>query len=126
MDLIDELKRHEGFSPRPYLCPAGVLTIGYGFTYLTEEEAHMILKTRVKRLHNQLLPSMKNLSPARQEVLVNMSFNLGVEGLFKFRRMWAAIRAHNFDLAADEMLDSKWARQVGSRAEELSEKMRKG
>lgn len=86
----------------------------------------MILKTRVKRLHNQLLPSMKNLSPARQEVLVNMSFNLGVEGLFKFRRMWAAIRAHNFDLAADEMLDSKWARQVGSRAEELSEKMRKG
>ncbi|SDP70000.1 glycoside hydrolase family protein [Desulforhopalus singaporensis] len=126
MDLLDDLKRHEGFSSHPYRCPAGVLTIGYGFTYLTREEAHMVLKTRVKHLRNQLLPYMATLSPARQDVLVNMAFNLGVEGLFKFRRMWAAIRAQNFDLAATEMLDSKWARQVGGRAKELSEKMRKG
>ncbi|WP_176761394.1 lysozyme family protein [Desulforhopalus singaporensis] len=48
-----------------------------------------------------------------------MAFNLGVEGLFKFRRMWSAIRAKNFDLAADGMLKSCWAKHSYSRFSDL-------
>jgi len=55
-----------------------------------------------------------------------MAFNMGVPRLCKFKRMWAAIHERKFDAAGREMLDSRWAKQVGSRAIKLSDAMVKG
>ena len=66
-----------------------------------------------------------DLSEEVQEVLVNMCFNLGVTRLMKFKKMFEAIEESDWSRAADEALDSKWARQVGNRAEELAGVLRR-
>jgi len=126
MTLIDTIKRHEGFRAIPYQCSSGVWTIGYGFTSLTKYESDVILKIKVDNLQVDLAPVIEPLSPARQDVIINMAYNLGIGGVMGFKRMWLAIYDMDFGRAADEMLDSRWARQVGRRAGELSEIMRKG
>ena len=64
------------------------------------------------------------LSEARQRVVVNMMFNLGPNRFNAFKKVNAAIEAGEFQVAADEMIDSKWYRQVGNRAERLEQAMR--
>jgi lysozyme len=125
-DLIAQLKRHEGFRSKPYQCTSGVWTWGYGFTAITEDEADMVLRLKVLELRQTLHDRIKDLTPARQAVVLNMSYNLGLAGLGKFSRMWSAISNGNYDLAATEMLNSRWARQVGNRAIELATQMREG
>lgn len=65
-------------------------------------------------------------SPAQRAVLIDMAHQLGAAGLSKFKKMQAAFFAQNYDRAADEMLDSRWARQTPNRAERNSRIMRKG
>ena len=67
-------------------------------------------------------------SSIRQEVLANMCFNMGITRLLKFRKMWAALNSAvpDYQTAADEMLDSHWAIQVGPRALRLAAQMREG
>ncbi len=126
--LVDQLKRHEGFRAKPYRCPAGVLTIGYGFTELSRQEADIILDLKIKKLrwHFDSRGLLDGLTPARRDVILNMAYNLGIPRLMGFKRMWAAINAGDWDKAADEMLDSKWASQVRNRATELAGIMREG
>lgn len=124
--LIDQLERDEGFRAKPYQCSEGVWTFGHGFTFLTRDESREVLRMKVTKLERELRSSIKNLSPARQDVLINMAFNLGVGGLYNFKMMWNAIYSGDYDRAADEMLDSKWARQVKGRATRLADEMRKG
>jgi len=126
MTLIDTIKRHEGFRAKPYQCTSGVWTFGYGFTSITTAEANLVLDLKVKKLQETLSSAIKNLSQSRQDVLINMAYNLGIDGLMKFRKMWLAIHDKDFDRAAYEMLNSRWAKQVGNRAIELSDAMRKG
>ena len=64
--------------------------------------------------------------PDRQNVLMDMCFNLGTAGLLKFKAMLAAVEARDFDRAADEMLNSAWARQVRGRAQMLPAMMKTG
>lgn len=132
IELLDQLKRHEGFRGAPYLCTAGKVTIGYGRNLeanpMTEEEAELLLVNDVDRVIGELRQhiDLKQLTPARQAVLINMCFNLGLGGLLKFRNMWAAINREDWQRAADEMLDSRWAQQVGRRAQELAQQMEAG
>jgi lysozyme len=63
------------------------------------------------------------LSETRKSVLVNMAFNLGVAGLMKFKNMLKAVSEKRWEDASSEMLNSRWADQVGNRAIELSEMM---
>jgi lysozyme len=125
-DLIRQLKRHEGFSQKPYQCTSGVWTWGFGFTEITEDEADMVLRLKVLELRHALYDRIYHLTPARQNVIINMAYNIGIAGLGKFSRMWSAVRDGDYDQAADEMLNSRWARQVGNRAVELAEQMRRG
>ena len=67
-----------------------------------------------------------NTDPIRQKVLIDMAVNLGVGGLLQFRRMIAAIELGDYGAAADQMLDSRWAEQVKTRADRLAEMMRTG
>ena len=141
------LKRHEGAHLEggrhtAYLCPAGVLTIGWGHSLearpvrglgpgssISDAEAEALLRADLTELAFLLDTRMswwRGLGPARSAVLLSMAFNLGFSGLLSFRKMLAAVRRNEFDEAAREMLDSRWASQVGSRARELAAMMRQG
>jgi lysozyme len=68
----------------------------------------------------------RGLNDTRQRVLANMCFNLGYPRLSKFKKFLAAAKDQDWETAADEMMDSKWATQVGDRAVRLREKMLNG
>ena len=130
--LSSELKRDEGFKDTVYNCSAGKLTIGYGWNVednpMPESIAEKMLEHHIAQSLAQCerWPWFFNLDGARQRVIINMVFNIGWNGLSGFRRMIQAIEDKNYSLAADEMMDSLWARQVGQRAVRLEEIMRNG
>ena len=127
--LDDDLARDEGFRDRVYIDTVGVPTIGRGIN-LNEPVDHDILQTMYERRRNRVLDqcaSIKGfslLSEPRQAVLANMLYNLGWPRLHEFQKMFVALSLDDFDRAAAEMLDSKWARQVGDRARRLATQMR--
>lgn len=131
-NLIEQLIRHEGMRLKPYYCTAGKLTIGVGRNLddvgISEQEAKIMLLNDIARCKSDCLrnlPFFIKLSETRQDVLINMCFNMGINGLLKFKNTLKAIEEGRFKDAAQGMLDSLWAKQVKSRAEELSELMEK-
>ena len=131
--LLEQLKRQEGLRLKPYKCTADKLTIGYGRNLegngISETEAEYLLENDVFFLFASLqhkLAFFGLLDKTRCDVLVNMAFNLGVNGLLKFKKMLAAVELGDYVTAADEMLDSRWAKQVGERASELARQMVRG
>lgn len=130
---LEELKKEEGFSNKIYKCPAGKNTIGFGRNLddvgITKEEAEYLLKNDIMKCDrelSELIPFYDKLNPARQYVILSMCFNLGFSGLLKFKKMLKAVREKDFTKASIEMLDSKWAHQVKSRALKLSVIMKTG
>ena len=140
MNLIDQLKRDEGCRLKPYQDSLGIWTCGYGHNLeahgwptmpaeVTQEQADQWLLQDVASASRQLdehLPWAKSLDDPRHDVLVNMAFNMGIAGLLGFHRTLTMIEAGNYEGAADAMLESKWAKQVGDRAKRLSTQMRTG
>jgi lysozyme len=131
--LQKQLIRHEALRLKPYRCSAGKLTIGIGRNLddvgITAEEAYFLLGNDISRVIAELdrnLPIFSSLDEIRKRVLIDMGFNLGISRLMKFRRMLAALEQSDFQKAAVEMMDSKWASQVGSRAERLKHMMNTG
>ena len=131
--LTEMLIRHEGLRLTPYRCTAGKLTIGVGRNLddvgISEDEAMFMLRNDIARVGRELTASLSfwdSLSLNRQIVLMDMCFNLGLAGLLAFKRMLAALEAGDYDKAADEMLDSKWARQVFTRSTDLAKMMKGG
>lgn len=118
------IKKHEGLRLKPYRCPAGKLTIGYGRNLddvgISEGEAEVLLTNDISRAigEAQILAghAWVDLSDNRKAVLVDMVFNLGLTRLSKFYKFLAALREGDYATAAKEMLNSKWAKQVGRRA----------
>jgi len=131
MTIIDDLKRDEGLRLKPYKDSEGFLTIGYGTLIedISEEEAEWLLTHRfdiiMLEAHRQF-KWLSGLSGNRREAILNMAYNLGVPRLKQFKNMIAALEDEDYSLAADEALDSKWARQVGSRAVRIAAKLRQG
>jgi len=128
--VCDALKGDEGFRQFPYRDTQGVLTIGYGFNLqsdgLSQAEAAAVLELRVNRRYLELLtalPWVRELDQPRQAVLLNMAYNLGVAGLQQFKCMLLAVQAQDYGPAADDMLLSRWAEQVGARAWRLALQM---
>jgi lysozyme len=132
--IKEQLLRYEGLRLKPYRCTAGKLTIGIGRNLddcgISQKEAYALLDNDIRNCEQQLLdeiPVIYNaLDEVRQSVLLNMCFNLGLKGLLGFNNTLAFIAAGDWERAANGMLASKWAKQVGRRAIELSELMRKG
>ena len=126
--VIDSLKQEEGFDGMPYEDTLGIPTIGYGTKLpLTEEEAELLLKHRLDKKILEISekePFFLDLPQKAQEVIANMAYQLGVGGVLKFKKMWAALKKGDYQKAADEMLDSKWAKQTPNRAKRLAEIMR--
>jgi len=131
--LREQLIKHEGLRLRPYLCTAGKLTLGVGRNLddigISKTEAMHMLDNDISRVVEEtrkVFPVIEDIDMVRQDVLFNMSFNMGINRLKQFKKMWAAIEAHDWDGAAKEMLDSKWADQVKFRSIELARQMRTG
>ena len=130
-ELREMIKRHEGLRLKPYKCSAGKLTIGYGRNLtdngISREEASILLAQDILNAQIDVCKAFGFPTTKQESVyyaLVDMMFNLGFSRFMKFKKMIAAIEAENWNLAADEMLDSKWAKQVGSRAIELADMVR--
>jgi lysozyme len=135
-NLLDQLKRDEGFRAQPYKDSEGVLTIGYG-TNLDEGidrgEAEYLLANRanVKRMEVlRVLPWVAKLTEPRRAVLFNMAYNMGLgnskKGLLSFKNTLRLIETGEYAEAAKAMLDSKWAEQTGQRALRLSVQLNTG
>lgn len=126
------IKAHEGLRLKPYQCPAGKLTIGYGRNIedngITQKEAENLLSHDIKQSleEAQTLSFFDELNDVRQAVIIDMIYNLGFIRFKGFERMLIALERGNYEVAAVEMLDSLWARQVGRRADTLSKLMREG
>ena len=118
---------HEGYMPNIYRCSAGKLTIGYGYNLeagMPEDEAHLLMRHRLNKIDGELdgrLPWYDSLPEAVKIVLQDMAYQLGVAGVMRFKKFLAALEVERFDMAAKEMLDSKWAKvDSPSRARELA------
>jgi len=128
--LFTQLKLHEGVEQKAYLCSAGYITIGVGRNLedrgLSDAEIEFLLDNDVIIVENELtkaFPWWKDMSEIRQRVLADMAFNMGVPRLKGFKNALAAMKEGDYAEAADEMMDSIWAKQVGTRAARLAHMM---
>lgn len=127
-------QQSEGLRLKPYRCPAGKLTIGYGHNLedkgITELEAEdLLIKDLIEAqgivntlvVNKEKLPDSVKLNQIIiwQQILTDMAFNLGKDGLSKFKKFLAALSEYRFDDAIVEMIDSQWFNQVGNRSKLL-------
>lgn len=130
--IEEQLILHEGMKLKPYTDTVGKITIGVGRNLddkgITREEAFFLLQNDIRECVRDLerYQWFKELDEVRKKVLVDMRFNLGPSRLQGFKKMIAALERHDYQSAANEMLDSLWAKQVKTRAERLAEMMRTG
>ena len=134
--LIEMLKRHEGVETHAYKCSASKITIGVGRNIdpegglgLSEDEVDYLLQNDIKRIIFELdfqYDWFHNLNEARKDAMIDISFNLGQTRLRKFEKALTAMSKGEWDTAADEFMDSKWSKQVGNRAKELTDIIRSG
>ena len=126
------LEDHEGRRAFAYRDTVGKLTIGVGRNLtdrgLEEDEIDLLLANdiaiAVEACGEIFGPRFAAFSAPRRQALISMAFNLGGPRLAAFRRMRAAIAAGDWDAAATEALDSRWARQTGRRATDIAALLR--
>jgi len=129
--LTEDLIKNEALRLKPYHDTVGKLTIGVGRNLddqgVTKEEALYLLSNDIDSVLGELsqkvdcwpaLPDLQKIG------LADMCFNLGWPRLSKFKKMLAALNKGEFELAATEALDSKWAKQVGKRSERVAALLR--
>lgn len=138
MSITKILEFEEGFRARPYLCSEGFVTIGLGSKLhnnkgmnpkdfplnINLETAKNMLAYDVSNLYDTLgsrkyaymFKVFKEQSLNRREILMSMMYQMGVDGVHGFKKMWTALDNKNYTDAASEMLDSRWAKQTPARA----------
>ena len=129
--LMDELIRDEGLRLKVYLDSEGIETIGVGRNLqkgITRDEAMLLLNNDIRYAIQEAMtfPWYEKLTEQRKRVIVNMIFNLGLTRFSGFKNTIRYLEMGDYEAASEEMLDSKWARQVGVRATRLSDMMRNG
>ena len=139
--LREQLEIDEGVKYEVYLDHLGYPTFGVGHLVLESDPEHgaevgtPVSESRVIEAFEQdcenvlrdcdiLYEDFDDLPEEAQQIIANMMFNLGRPRPSKFRGMKAGVDDQNWERAADEMVDSRWYRQVGARAERLVERMR--
>lgn len=151
-NLVEDIKQNEGFMSKPYIDilvkknpeSYGIskeelatiekhldklkLTFGYGFTYIEEDESEVVAQMKLKKIIKEFEskePFLNKLPLAKQEILIEMSYQMGVNGVLKFKKMWLALKSEDYTEASKQMLDSRWAIQTPNRAKKLAEMMKR-
>ena len=139
--LLEMLRRHEGEVKTngrhvAYKCPEGYWTVGIGRNIdpengigLSDEEVDFLLEHDIARVIKELATEyswFNGLDDVRKDAMIDISFNLGATRLRGFRRALTAMEAGNYTEASTEFLDSRWAKQVGGRALELTDMIASG
>ena len=134
--LLDMLMKHEGVETHAYTDTVGKLTIGVGRNIdpvgglgLSKKEIAYLLQNDVDRVEQELvnsIPWVEHIEWERMDALVNICFNLGLPRFLKFKKALAAAEDQDWELCADEFMDSRWSSQVGQRAVELTTLLRTG
>ena len=134
--LTEMLTTHEGSKSHAYKCTAGKITVGVGRNIdpegglgLSQEEITYLLSNDIERVEEELsksLPWLLELDCVRIDALVDICFNLGLPRFLKFVKALDALEAGDYEMSANEFMDSRWADQVGYRAYEVTEMIRTG
>jgi lysozyme len=133
--LLDLIKEHEGVVKHAYQDSRGYWTIGVGRLIdeklkggLSDDEINYLLANDIQRCEDEAMqyPFYPKLDEPRKAVILSMLFNLGKPNFDKFQNFQASMLVGDFNLAANEMLNSRWATQVGHRANHLAQMMRTG
>ena len=134
--IIEMLRKHESVETHAYKCSANKTTIGVGRNIdknggigLSQKEIDYLLASDVERVEAELSQAFNwydDLNDARKDAMMDICFNLGLPRLMLFKKSLAAMSNRHYEIAAIELLDSRWARQVGQRAITISEIIRTG
>ena len=147
-EMIQRLVMHEGYSEMPYKDTKGYLTIGVGRCLktnpLTEEEkkvcgdymhgitknaAFYLLRNDIEKVRkdcNKRIPFFNTLDAERRYCLIDMCFNMGIDGLLQFKKMLTAMGIGDWNKASEECLNSKYAKDTGIRAKRISNTIKTG
>ncbi len=133
-DLVNDLKRDEGWVPHAYQDHLGYWTIGYGFLVDERRDARLPRQIAEQWLAHAITTRWSQLTSRHpwidfqpedvQRALGNMCYQLGVNGVCNFRKMLAALKRGDRVKAAEEALDSKWATQTPERAKRVTDLIR--
>ena len=139
--LREQLKIDEGVKYEVYNDHLGYPTFGIGHlvteqdqeygkpvgTPVSEERVNAVFDNDVAIYMSEakkVFPNLEQLPEEAQQVIVNMTFNMGAPRLAKFKKFIAGVNASDWNTAAVEMMDSRWAKQVGNRAERLRDRIK--
>ena len=137
--LMESVKKHEGYRNKVYLDTLGKRTVGVGHLCVEdfweddkEYEEKFLMDILLDDLQNAIKGarelkeehSCTDIDEIAQEILVEMVFQLGKNGVSKFRNMWKALSEKNYISASYEMLDSRWAKQTPNRAKAMAKTMK--
>lgn len=144
MSLLQSIKQNEGFRSEIYKDTLGFNTIGYGFlenaltpdelainggkiTPMSRQIADKILELKLEKLKVELfkrLGWLKEHNEIVQDVLLEMSYQLGIDGVLCFKNTLKMIESKDYENASANMLKSKWAMQTPQRARKLSSRLK--
>ena len=133
--LVEMLRLHEGVRYKVYVCSEGYETIGVGRNIsegglgLSKDEVDFLLVNDIKRVQDELTRNFSwflDLNEARRDAMVDICFNLGLTRLRSFANALEAMSYGQYEIAANEFMDSRWSQQVGNRAVEVTEMIRTG
>lgn len=145
--LIERLEFHEGYRANKYICTGGKTTQGIGhnldnnplnetekiiikdLNHWTKSEARFVLSNDIEKcklMLDNMVRGFNKLDDERQYALVDMCFQLGINGLLKFKKMLKAIEVGDFEEANKQCLDSSYAKQTPSRANRIARLIKTG
>ena len=124
--LLASVVEHEGFRAYPYKDTQGVTTIGHGLTWISEPESLTVVQARLSELGDHLngrLNFFKVLPGTVQDCLIEMAYQMGVEGLLQFNNMLHSMATEDWVAASEHGMESLWAVQTPERAQEMMIKL---
>lgn len=130
--LVSMLIRHEGFVETPYQDSLGIWTVGVGRNLsrpMADHEIMYLLQSDIATCEDELsrnLPWFDELDQVRRDCMIDLCFNMGYPRLSKFTKALAAMAEGNWDRAAYEFMDSRWSRQVKTRAVDICNMIKTG
>ena len=137
--LLESVKKHEGYRNKVYLDTLGKRTVGVGHLCVEDfweddkeyEEKFLMtilehdLQTAIKGAKEQMEEhDCADIDEQAEEILIEMVFQLGKNGVSKFKNMWKALAEKNYIGASYEMLDSRWSKQTPNRAKAMAKTMK--